>query len=165
MTTSGTSAQPAQPGRGRSLEGLCSSRRSVLRGLAGLGGVVLLPGVVVACGSSPEASQDAGAPSAGGGEPSGIPASDVAVGTAVVVDAAGQKVVVAQPTDGQFVAFSAKCTHQGTTVDGSDSLVVRCPNHGSRFDLADGAAVVNGPATQPLPEVPVTVRGDQLLLG
>ncbi|MFP5334685.1 MAG: ubiquinol-cytochrome c reductase iron-sulfur subunit [Actinomycetes bacterium] len=137
---------------------LCPSRRTVLRGVAALG-VVLAPGLLAACsdgGSTAAGTADAGAR---------VPVADVPVGQARVVQAGDQRVVVAQPTDGEFVAFSASCTHQGTTVAPEDGLVLRCPNHGSRFDAGDGGAVVNGPATAPLPAVTVTVEGDELVLG
>jgi Rieske Fe-S protein len=94
-----------------------------------------------------------------------VPASEVPVGQARVVDAGGQRVVVAQPAEGEFVAFSSSCTHQGTTVQSGDGLVLTCPNHGSRFDAGDGGAVVAGPATEPLPSVAVTVEGSDLVLG
>ncbi|HZI97145.1 MAG TPA: Rieske (2Fe-2S) protein [Actinomycetales bacterium] len=168
-------------------EDLCPSRRTMLRSLATLGGVVLVPGVLVACSSDPpapadpsEASGDDGAedgsedgseddgseddgsegqPSAAGAT---VPASEVAVGQARVVDAGGQRVVVAQPTEGEFVAFSATCTHEGTTVGADDGLTLTCPNHGSRFDATDGS-VINGPAARALPAVDVTLEGDQLV--
>jgi Rieske Fe-S protein len=47
-----------------------------------------------------------------------------------------------------FVAFSRRCTHEGTPVDLSGSGFL-CNNHGSQFD-ANGQVTV-GPATQPLP--------------
>ncbi len=142
----------------RSIEDLCPSRRTVFRGLLALGGVALVPGVLTAC-SSAEGGGDAG------GAGSSIPAADVAVGHAVVVQAGGKSVVVAQPTEGEFVAWSANCTHQGTVVDAGDDLVLTCPNHGSRFDAGDDASVINGPATSPLPKVDVALDGDQLVIG
>jgi Rieske Fe-S protein len=36
-----------------------------------------------------------------------------------------------------------------------------CPCHGSKFNVETGA-VLNGPAQQPLAEVPVTVSGGQV---
>lgn len=137
---------------------ICPSRRTVLRGVAALG-VVLAPGLLAACsdgGSTAAGTADAGAR---------VPVADVPVGQARVVQAGDQRVVVAQPAAGEFVAFSASCTHQGTTVVPEDGLVLRCPNHGSRFDAGDAAAVLNGPATEPLPAVAVTVEGDELVLG
>jgi Rieske Fe-S protein len=35
-----------------------------------------------------------------------------------------------------------------------------CPCHGSVFDPANGAAVLNGPAGRPLPGLPITVEAD-----
>jgi Rieske Fe-S protein len=74
-------------------------------------------------------------------------------------------VVVAQPTAGQFVAFSASCTHRGTTVAAQPgSTTLRCPAHGSEFDAATGK-VLKGPAAAPLPSVPVTDANGVLTLG
>jgi Rieske Fe-S protein len=67
----------------------------------------------------------------------------------------GPRVVVTR--DGDIRAFSAVCTHQGCTVATVADGVISCPCHGSRFDAATGA-VVGGPATRPLPVVPVEVR-------
>ncbi|MFP5347075.1 MAG: Rieske 2Fe-2S domain-containing protein, partial [Actinomycetes bacterium] len=39
-----------------------------------------------------------------------------------------------------------------------------CPSHGSRFNAATGA-VEKGPATSPLPAVPVRHEGNALVLG
>lgn len=39
-----------------------------------------------------------------------------------------------------------------------------CPCHGSKFDVTTGEAI-HGPATVPLPEVPVTARGGKLIAG
>lgn len=147
-----------------SLDDVCPSRRAVFRGLFALGGVALVPGVITACSSDGGGGGTDDALGDGGGGGS-ISASDVAVGNAVVVDVGGESVVVAQPTEGEFVAFSATCTHQGTTVGVSDGLELTCPNHGSRFDAGDGAAVINGPATSPLRSVPVALEGDQLVIG
>ena len=51
-----------------------------------------------------------------------------------------------------------------TGVEAAGGLELRCPNHGSRFDAADGAAVLNGPAEEPLPSVGARVEGDQVVL-
>jgi len=38
-----------------------------------------------------------------------------------------------------------------------------CSGHGRRFSLTDGSPTV-GPAVEPLPEVALTIEGDQLVL-
>jgi Rieske Fe-S protein len=138
----------------------------VLRGVAALG-VVLAPGVLVAC-SAGDAGSGSEAGGAGSGAPSvsgTVPAAEVPVGQARIVEVGGQRLVLAQPTQGSFVALSSTCTHQGGAVEAGNGLVLTCPLHGSRFDAGRDGAVVNGPATEPLPSVPVTVEGDQLVLG
>ena len=65
-----------------------------------------------------------------------------------------------------LVAFSAICTHLGCAVSGrldGQGLIV-CPCHASRFDPAQGAAVIGGPAPRPLPALPVLVRPDGTLV-
>ncbi len=73
----------------------------------------------------------------------------------------GKPIIVAQPSAGQAVAFSAVCTHMGCTVapSGKD---LNCPCHGSKFNALTGA-VVNGPARQPLAKVEVKVESGQVV--
>ncbi|PID52908.1 MAG: (2Fe-2S)-binding protein [Micrococcales bacterium] len=139
---------------------ICPSRRQVLRTIGMIGGVTLMPGVLVAC-SSDTSGGDSVESVAG----TTVPAADIAVGTVVLVQTSGTPVLVAQPNEGEFVAYSAECTHQGVPVSPGDNSIVTCAAHGSRFDIADGAAVLTGPATAPLPEVPVAREGDELVLG
>ena len=120
---------PSAAPRG-TLDDWCPSRRTVMRTLASLGGLTLVPGLLVACsgddgsgatsdggssGSDSSSSSSSSSSSEGSGG-STIAAADVAVGTAVVVQVDGAAYVVAQPAEGEFVAFDARCTHQGTTV-------------------------------------------------
>jgi cytochrome b6-f complex iron-sulfur subunit len=145
--------------------GLNANRRTVLTALPG---VIALPCLFAACSSAepaPSAQSSApaeGSPPAAAGTQ--VEQAKVPVGSAIVVP--GPKpYVVAQPTQGKFVAFSASCTHRGTTVtaeSGSTTLV--CPAHGSEFDGATGQ-VLKGPAKQPLPSVPVASGDGVLTLG
>ncbi|PXA67839.1 ubiquinol-cytochrome c reductase iron-sulfur subunit [Cryobacterium arcticum] len=87
--------------------------------------------------------------------------SDVPVGGAVAVMLNGSQVIVSQPTEGTVVAFSAICTHAGCMV-APEKTGLSCPCHQSLFDTATGA-VLQGPATEPLAEVSVTLDGDRVL--
>ncbi|MCC9306405.1 Rieske (2Fe-2S) protein [Kitasatospora sp. RB6PN24] len=87
------------------------------------------------------------------------PASAVPVGGGTVYRE--QRIVVTQPTQGQYKAFSARCTHAGCIVDQVAAGTIQCPCHGSRFAIADGS-VTDGPAPKPLPDYPVTVDNGQL---
>ena len=139
------SEDTAAPGRSD------TSRRALVGGLVGLGlGVPL----VAACGSD-GGSTDGGTTSSG---PIGK-TSEVPVGGGTIF--AADKVVVTQPTEGDFKAFSAVCTHQGCVVAEIKGQNINCTCHGSTFSTADGS-VVTGPATKPLEPLEVTVSGDDL---
>ncbi|RZU17836.1 Rieske (2Fe-2S) protein [Streptomyces sp. BK239] len=74
-----------------------------------------------------------------------------------------KKVVVVQPSAGQFKAFSSVCTHAGCAVKSIADGVINCPCHNSNFSITDGS-VKSGPAKKPLPEVPIKVSGDSITL-
>jgi cytochrome b6-f complex iron-sulfur subunit len=104
--------------------------------------------------------------SAGGSGTGGplVPLAQVPVGGAVAAkDASGAPVVVAQPTSGTAVAFSAICTHMGCQVAPAGKQL-NCPCHGSQYDALTGA-VLRGPATKPLPAVAVHVENGQVVAG
>ncbi|RCV54241.1 Rieske (2Fe-2S) protein [Marinitenerispora sediminis] len=86
--------------------------------------------------------------------------TDVPVGGGQLI--IGDKLVVTQPTEGEFRAFSAVCSHGGCTVQ-EVTDVIHCLCHGSVFGIADGD-VLRGPATQPLEAFEVTVEGTDITL-
>ncbi len=152
------------------------ARRSVVAAAGAAG----LASALAACGGSGktsgsatpsqgggDTSQQASQPSSGsdGGTGSGTGSgggaqlaktSDIPKGGGQVF--ADQKVVVTQPSAGQFKGFSAVCPHQGCTVSEVKDGTINCPCHGSKFHIADGS-VATGPATQPLAPAKITVEG------
>ncbi|MFF0094046.1 Rieske (2Fe-2S) protein [Streptomyces canus] len=74
-----------------------------------------------------------------------------------------EKVVVTQPKEGEFKAFSDICTHQGCQVTSVSGGTINCACHGSKFNITDGS-VANPPANKPLPEKQIKVSGDSIQL-
>jgi nitrite reductase/ring-hydroxylating ferredoxin subunit len=138
---------------------------------AGLAGVAAL----AACSSSssassiPAAGGAATTAAAGGGASASSGGGGTALGAASEIEVGGgkvfaaQKVVVTQPSAGQYMGFSAVCTHQQCIVDQVADGTIDCPCHGSKFSVKDGS-VVAGPAPSPLPAAKVTVSGGQIEL-
>ncbi|MEU2388608.1 Rieske (2Fe-2S) protein [Streptomyces sp. NPDC012461] len=139
-----------------------ATRRTVLV-TAGAAGAAAL---AAACGGGGGDGGDTGSatvtstsgPDAPGGREL-VPAGDVPVGGGTVLK--DEKIVVTQPTAGEFKAFSAVCTHQHCLVSTVADGAIDCPCHGSRFRITDGS-VERGPATQPLPEERITVDGNSI---
>jgi Rieske Fe-S protein len=155
------------------------SRRSVLAtgGMTALGATVILAG----CGGSSSNGNAAGvattpatssadtspatgstattAPAASGEAVAKL--SDVPVGGSVAAKLDGAPILLAQPSDGTVVGFSAICTHQGCTVNPAGKTL-DCPCHGSQYDAFTGA-VLQGPAPSPLAKLTVTVSGTSVL--
>jgi thiosulfate dehydrogenase [quinone] large subunit len=70
----------------------------------------------------------------------------------------GDPAVIVQLADGSLAAFDAVCTHAGCTVEyDQPDGVLFCPCHGAAYDPAHGAAVLGGPAPQPLMKLPIVV--------
>jgi Rieske Fe-S protein len=159
----------------------CAARRAVLLGLTSAG-VAALAGCSRA--ADPYASQaDTGAantpstagPAGGTGsaQPSGsadpsvepfpnadganglVKTSDVPVAGAVLVG----EVLVSQPRQGVFKAYSAVCPHQGVVVNppANGANFFMCPGHNSTFKVVDGARI-SGPAPRGLKAVAVKVK-------
>ena len=155
--TSGTPATPA--------------RRAVVA-MAGAAG---LTAALAACGGSDsKASDDSGTPSgdsgsgathSAGGSGGAAPlakTSDIPEGGGKIF--ADKKVVVTQPTAGQFKGFSAVCTHAGCTVAQVKDGTINCFCHGSKYRITDGS-VTGGPAPRPLPATKITVADGEITLG
>jgi Rieske Fe-S protein len=72
--------------------------------------------------------------------------------------ASGDPALLLHLADGRYAAYDAICTHAGCTVpyDPARRLLI-CPCHGATYDPARGAAVVAGPAPQPLASLAIRV--------
>jgi nitrite reductase/ring-hydroxylating ferredoxin subunit len=147
-----------------------TTRRAALAGA----GLVGLAGLVSACGGGSSPAASPGRPAAkkssgsgSGGSGSGgsgaalTETSAIPVGSGKIFSA--QKVVVTQPSAGDFKAFSAVCTHQGCIVNQIAQGNIVCPCHGSQFSIKNGS-VVAGPAPRPLPARTIAVSGDKITL-
>ena len=115
-----------------------------------------------------------------------IKAEDVPVGTLVTVfpegntEAADAQTLLIRLAEGdyhprpgreswavnQIVAFSKLCTHAGCPVGlyEPDTHRLYCPCHQSTFDVLDAAEPKSGPATRPLPQLPLAVDADGYLV-
>lgn len=70
-------------------------------------------------------------------------------------------VLVARTLTGSFIAVSAACTHQGTTVNYSSAgNNFICPNHGAQFSST--GAVTRGPASTNLTQYNTALTGNSL---
>lgn len=144
------------------------TRRTVVRGLVGVGFAAPL---VAACGNEDSGgaggSSGSGGSGGDGGSTGGGTSSSGAVAQTADVPVGGgtilksEKIVVTQPTEGDFKAFSAVCTHQGCPVSKIEGTEIECTCHGSKFSIEDGS-VVDGPADKPLESLTVTVSGTDI---
>jgi Rieske Fe-S protein len=150
-----------------------ATRRGVLAGV----GLVGLAGAVSACSAGGSSNSSAGtgaaAPAATAAAPdpgtaSGAGNANVLAATSEIPVGGGkifttEKVVVTQPSSGDFKAFSAVCTHMGCIVNQISNGTIDCPCHGSQYSIKDGS-VVGGPAPSPLPAEQIKVSGTSILL-
>jgi Rieske Fe-S protein len=144
------------------------SRRDMLCGLAV---ALVAPGALIAAcseGTPDTSSTGNGGDSGGeqGGAGGGSTAlADIPDGGGLIVDnPSGGKALLVRK--GQKVtAYDAACTHMGTVVSApKKNGIATCPNHGSKFNVAKGGKVTNGPATKPLKKLDVQVQGDKVTL-
>ena len=89
-----------------------------------------------------------------------VAAADIPVGGGTVVG----DYVVTQPEEGVFKAFSARCPHQGGTINAVRDGVMICPDHNSHFDIETGD-VVSGPSRQPAGTAKLGSEGQELIVG
>ena len=129
--------------------GASINRRALLLGGVGVGAGAVL----TACGRRTASAAAAGVVG---------PAADVPVGGGVIY--ARQRVVVTQPTDQVFKAFSAVCPHAGCLVAEVKPTGILCRCHGSLFSVKDGS-VLAGPADAGLDVKTVTVSAGVLTIG
>jgi Rieske Fe-S protein len=132
-----------------------TSRRAVVGGVVGLG---LAAPLLAACGEDgSEGGDDSGTSTTSAGPIAKT--TDVPVGGAKLYPA--EKVMVSQPTEGDFRAFSTVCTHQGCPITKLVGDEIDCTCHGSRFSTKDGS-VLAGPADKPLHQLKVTTQGEDI---
>lgn len=132
------------------------------RGMIAGGVTVLGAGTLALTSCAPGNGGDSGGSSdlASGDELAKL--SDVEVGGTLAVTVKGTDILLAQPTEGDVVAFSAVCTHEGCAVKAQPDIF-ECPCHGSRYEPATGE-VLRGPAEDPLSPIEVTVSGDAIVV-
>jgi thiosulfate dehydrogenase (quinone) large subunit len=157
------------------------TRRVVLGGLAGIGGLIAV-GLARMFRSSPSASPLGAAggttPSSGTSTSSASTASSTTSAAATAIIAAnavpvggavpatdprtGDPIYVLQLQPGAYTALDRICPHQGCEVSFvSASAGFQCPCHLSTFDSS--GAVTQGPAATGLTRVPITRSGNDIL--
>lgn len=132
-----------------------TTRRTVLLATGATGAAAL----VAACGGGGDDGDSASTSAPAGQVLANI--DEIPVGGGKIFK--DEEIVVTQPEQGQFKAFSAICTHQRCTVTSVSDGTINCPCHGSKFRIADGA-VAHGPATRPLPAEDIVVEGNSVRL-
>ena len=92
----------------------------------------------------------------------------VTAASSVTADSAHRSTVEDQPIivvrdGGKVRAFLALCTHEGCPLGWNPTQrLIRCPCHGSAFSTA--GRVVQGPAQNPLRELPTYVNRDSVMI-
>ncbi|MDZ7362368.1 MAG: ubiquinol-cytochrome c reductase iron-sulfur subunit [candidate division KSB1 bacterium] len=83
-----------------------------------------------------------------------------AVGSAALVQASGNSLLVARTAQDSFTAVTAICTHQACVITGYNNQIYTCPCHGSQFNTS--GRVVRGPATSALRTFQTQFTNNQL---
>lgn len=157
---------------GKLSEGSISRKKFLRLGTAvGLGSAALP--LVSACGGGAEGSGAATSPPSGAA-PTG---SEVGAGQVVAKESevtpnsavpftdtnTGEPAVLVRLESGEFVAYSAICTHQRCTVPyRPDTQRLACPCHGGIYNPAKNAAVEAGPPPRPLPPIKIEVKDGEV---
>jgi len=85
-----------------------------------------------------------------------------AVGSAALVQASGNSLLVARTAQDSFTAVTAICTHQACVITGYNNQIYSCPCHGSQFNTS--GRVVRGPATSALRTFQTQFANNQLTI-
>ena len=103
--------------------------------------------------------------------PEGFQDNDNALVKATVIIIKFEPGEIEYPTNKKWVvdnivAYSKICTHVGCPAALYEETThhILCPCHQSTFDATRGAKVIFGPATRPLPQLPMTVDADGYLV-
>lgn len=130
------------------------TRRIVFQGLGALGVAAVLAG----CGGSDEDSGGGGTEAESGAELADV--ADIPVrGGLILTDV---RIVITQPSEGEFKAFSAICKHQGFTVTSVEDNTITCNHHGSQYDAETGE-VTHSPAPTGLDPIEIKVEGGKVV--
>lgn len=76
---------------------------------------------------------------------------------------AGARCLLIANVGGEFLAADDRCTHEEASLSAGalHGELVKCPLHGSRFDLRTGQALEE-PATEPLRTYPVRITDGEI---
>jgi len=61
----------------------------------------------------------------------------------------GEAIFIIRHSETEFLSYAAQCTHQHVELIMPVDGIIKCPNHGSRFNAGDGS-VIDGKAYDPL---------------
>ena len=92
-------------------------------------------------------------------------AGELAPGTMKRIDMRGRRILLAN-VGGRLCAVDDTCTHEEASLSTGvlRGELVKCPLHGSRFNLCTGKALEE-PAEENLRTYPVRLEGERILIG